>query len=227
MKQLPLDFTVPDAPSFTNFWVGDNGEALHAAQSLVTQGNGPLFLWGPAACGKSHLLKAAARAANDEFGCAYLSLNDTEAPVWQALGELPVLTTVCVDGVDPSLLNEDAQRALFVLFDTLGPRPRLILAARTNPAGLKIERTDLYTRLASGLVVRMNPLSDDAKIAALIYRADVRGLRLSHDSARYLLTHGPRDLTTLFQLLGRLDRAALADGRRLTVPFLRTVLALS
>ena len=33
-----------------------------------------------------------------------------------------------------------------------------------------------------------------------------------------------RDLVTLTQLLDRLDRASLAEQRRLTIPFLRAVL---
>jgi DnaA family protein len=41
--------------------------------------------------------------------------------------------------------------------------------------------------------------------------------------AHYLLQRHARDLTALFGLLERLDRASLAAQRRLTVPFVREV----
>jgi DnaA family protein len=40
----------------------------------------------------------------------------------------------------------------------------------------------------------------------------------------YLFRHYPRDLDGLLQVLDRLDRASLAEQRRITVPFVRSVL---
>jgi DnaA family protein len=40
----------------------------------------------------------------------------------------------------------------------------------------------------------------------------------------HLLTHFPRDLGHLMQLLDRLDQFALAKSRRITVPLLRQML---
>jgi DnaA family protein len=42
--------------------------------------------------------------------------------------------------------------------------------------------------------------------------------------ANYLLTHYPRDLFELFNRLDDLDKAAMAQQRRLTVPFIKSVL---
>jgi DnaA family protein len=41
----------------------------------------------------------------------------------------------------------------------------------------------------------------------------------------WLFVHYVRDLEALFDLLSRLDRASLAAQRRITIPFLRTVVA--
>lgn len=41
----------------------------------------------------------------------------------------------------------------------------------------------------------------------------------------WLLTHAERDVPGLVALLDRLDRASLAEQRRITVPFLKQVLA--
>jgi DnaA family protein len=56
-------------------------------------------------------------------------------------------------------------------------------------------------------------------------RAQRRGLELPEETARYLLRRVPRDLRSLCALLETLDVASLASQRRLTVPFIREVLA--
>ncbi len=59
---------------------------------------------------------------------------------------------------------------------------------------------------------------------ALQRRAQWRGFSLPDDTADYLLARVGRDTGSLFRLLDRLDRAALAAQRRLTIPFVRSVL---
>jgi DnaA family protein len=61
-------------------------------------------------------------------------------------------------------------------------------------------------------------------LAALQLRARWRGLDLSADAAGYLLRRVTREFSALFELLDKADRAALAAQRRLTVPFLKSVL---
>lgn len=223
MRQLPLDFRIRDKPSFENFWPGGNGAALEAAQLLAAGGAGPLYLFGPGGCGKTHLLAAAARAASEHGVCAYLSLMHASDAQWEGLADLPSTALLCVDEVDLIGTRPDWQHRLFVLLETLAPQRRVLLAGRANPAGLGIDRDDLRTRLASGPVLAMGALSDEAKAQVLQHRATIRGLSLNDASAAYLLTHGPRDPHALFVLLEQLDQATLADGRRLTIPYLRMI----
>ncbi len=55
-------------------------------------------------------------------------------------------------------------------------------------------------------------------------RAKVRGFELPEEVARWLQRRYPRDMGTLYQLLDTLDSAALVAQRRLTLPFIRSVL---
>jgi DnaA-homolog protein len=55
-------------------------------------------------------------------------------------------------------------------------------------------------------------------------RAQRRGLAIDDAALDWLMRRVGRDLGSLTQLFDRLDRAALAAQRRLTVPFLREVL---
>ena len=70
----------------------------------------------------------------------------------------------------------------------------------------------------------LKPLADRDVIEALACRAQARGLELPEETAQYLLRRFPRDLPTLFALFDTLDMASLVEQRRLTVPFVKSVL---
>ncbi len=55
-------------------------------------------------------------------------------------------------------------------------------------------------------------------------RATWRGFSLPEETGRFLLSRVDRGAGSLFRLLDRLDRAALAAQKKLTVPFVRSVL---
>ncbi|MDA8389359.1 MAG: DnaA/Hda family protein [Gammaproteobacteria bacterium] len=220
MRQLPLDLSLKDPPTFANFWQGSNGESWAAARYLAEGGTGPLYLWGPGQCGKTHLLVAAARLATEAgASCAYVSCDD--APSWAALADLPSDALVCIDGLEHAAGRPDGERALFLAFETFVPHRRLLLAAAGNPSTLPVARADLRTRLASGPVIHMTAPTHDDLVSILVERARHRGLELTHEGAQYLLCRSPREPRLLIEQLAGLDRAALADGRRLTLPFLR------
>jgi DnaA family protein len=56
-------------------------------------------------------------------------------------------------------------------------------------------------------------------------RARHRGLELPDDTAKFMLSRSRRDMASLYRLLDKLDTEALIAKRRLTVPFVRDVLA--
>jgi DnaA family protein len=96
-------------------------------------------------------------------------------------------------------------------------------AGRLPPIDLPL-REDLRTRLAWGHVFALQPLADAETRAALRREADHRGIFLSDEVMDHVLTHFPRDLSHLMDLLDHLDSYALARGRRVTVPLLRQML---
>jgi DnaA family protein len=200
MRQLPLEISPPGEPSFENFLPGDNAEALARVRELA-QGRlreAIVYLWGEAGSGRSHLLRAAARA-----NASLVIADDVQA------------------------LDADAQQRLFSAInaarDGLGP---VLAAGPAAPAALDL-RADLRTRLAWGLVYQLKPLGDTEKLGYLQAEATRRGLTLSDELAAYLLARVPRDLATLTALLEALDREALTRKRPLTLPLVREVLEAS
>ena len=52
----------------------------------------------------------------------------------------------------------------------------------------------------------------------------MRGLQMSDEVGRFILTRGERSMSALFELLERLDQASLQAQRKLTIPFLKETL---
>ena len=66
---------------------------------------------------------------------------------------------------------------------------------------------------------------DAEKAAARRSRAHQRGLEMPEAVVEFIMLRERRDMSTLVALLDELDAVALAQGRALTVPFVREVLA--
>ncbi|HEY6822052.1 MAG TPA: DnaA regulatory inactivator Hda [Burkholderiales bacterium] len=197
MEQLPLDILSPAPADFGNFIPGRNAEALARVRELAAgRLHEPIvYLWGERGSGKTHLLTAA-RCAN------------------------PLL--VIAD--DVAALDAEGQQALFIAINAAREgEPKVLAAGADAPGGLAL-REDLRTRLASGLVYRLDPLSDAEKAEYLRAEGLRRGMPLPAEVVAYLLNHLPRDFASLAAVLDVLDRHALARQRPLTIPFVREAL---
>jgi len=68
-------------------------------------------------------------------------------------------------------------------------------------------------------------LNDEQLIKALIHKAYFTGFTLPDNVGRFLLAHYERDLPALWLLLDKIDQATLAAKRKLTIPFLKQIMA--
>jgi len=222
-KQLALDVQLRDFHTFDNFVIGENQEAVGKIRETVTgAGAEVLFLWGPHGSGKTHLLQAICRAAGDrQSQPVYIPLAEANNLSPEIMAGISGAALVCIDDVDVIAGGEEWERALFTLFEEVRGRTPLIVTAKTNPRSSGLNMPDLMTRLASGLVYQMQPLSDKNKIAAMQLRATQCGIELTSEVANYVLNRYPRDTHVLFDLLDELDKASLATQRRITIPFIQ------
>jgi DnaA family protein len=222
MQQLPLRVRLGEAARFDSFIAGANAEALES----LTGAAAPrvLWLWGRAGTGKTHLLQAACAATSARGGSAtYLDLEAGGAPA--LLEGCESLDLVCLDSLDVVAGHAEWNAAVFRLHTLMQDGPgRLYVASTAPPASLQFSLPDLRSRLLAASVHQLHELDEAGQIEALERRAARRGLELSRDAAAWLVHRMPRDMHSLCGVLDRLDEAALAAQRRLTVPFLRQVL---
>lgn len=226
MQQLALGVRLRPASTFRTFSAGANGAALGALRAVAAGRGGPLlWLWGSRGCGRTHLLQAACALAGESGRrAAYLPLGDAAFHPG-ALAGLDALDLVCLDDLGCVAGRAEWQAPLFGLYEGLKERDgRLVIAAATSPLAIDFPLADLASRLRAAEVFHIRPLTDDEQGAALIERAAVLGLDLPAETLTYLQRRLPRDFGALCDVLDRLDEAALAAMRPLTVPFVRAVL---
>ena len=127
------------------------------------------------------------------------------------------------------MLGQDPwERALFGLYNDLQERGgNLVLSAAAAPAGIPVRLADLASRFAACVVFQLRGLDETEQGIALQERARSLGVELPDETLQYLQRRLPRDLAVLCAALDRLDAASLSHQRRLTVPFVRSVLELA
>lgn len=220
--QLPLALPVGPDQRFDLFvghdWAVD---ALRAA-------TGALFLEGAEGSGKTHLLLAACREAHEAGRRArYVPVAAVAGALGPMLDGLESNELVALDGIEAVAASRDDCEALFHAHNRLVDAGRTLLYASRLPAGdPSWALPDLRSRLGQGLRVSLDVLEDDGRREALRRRAARRGLELDDAVLDWLFRRVERDLKSLTALLDRLDRAAMAAQRRLTVPFVRQALGL-
>ena len=221
MEQLVLKLAPPPEPTLDNFHAGGNAAVLGALRAALRGdeqgGERILYLWGPAGCGKSHLLRAMARAA----GAAGKPALYLRAPGIELPQDTHFLALDDVHRIEAS-----AQIAVFDAYNRLRASQAVVLAAGNLPPADLPLREDLRTRVASGVVMQLRALSEDEKRAVLEDHARHLGLELAPGILGYLLAHFSRDLGSLVAAINALDRYSLQTRRAVTLPLLRETIKL-
>jgi DnaA family protein len=227
LTQLPLSLSLKDDASFDNFYPGTNVEIMDALKKTASlHGEKIIYLCGSRGQGLSHLLQASCHeAARHKVSAVYLPIGELLSESPEMLYGLESLDLICIDDLQCLAQSPAWEEAVFHLFNRVyDAGGSMILAGNDLPKSLPLCLPDLISRLSWGVVYQLHPLTDAEKITVLIRRAQGRGITLSEEVGKYLLSHCPRHMTTLFAALDALDKASLAAQRRLTVPFVKEVL---
>lgn len=224
-EQLPLAFRPGQDQRFIDFLGQD---VVRSAVERLSEGQGrdDIVLVGAAGAGKTHLLRAAAgHALATGRSAAYLPLARLATLLPTALADFEGHDLVCLDDVQAVAGVREAETALFHFFNRArADGCRLLFSADAMPAALGLTLPDLVSRLEQGLRLGLEVLDEPGKRRVIARRAANRGLQIDDAVLDYLFNRVSRDLHTLSALLDRLDQASLAAQRRLSVPFVRSVL---
>ncbi len=231
-EQLPLNVLLPDDETFESFVVGNNAQIIASLKSVLDtypQSSFLTFISGENGCGKSHLMYALChRALLQDKTHIYIDLKQKEDVSEELLQGLENIQLVCLDNVQCLDTDLEWQVALFDFINRVREVGicKLVVSADKGPNALNFSLPDLQSRLAWGISFQLFPLEDEQRILALLQRAERRGLNMSIDVARFLLTHMQRDMPSLINALNELDTMSLREKRKLTIPFVKSALNL-
>lgn len=227
--QVPLQFEFQANLAFASFFVGDNAEIITQLQALACDGDEQqIFIWGEKGSGKSHLLQACCQQAKvqgnkDPF---YLKFTAGSLPSLQLLEGLDDVDLVCFDDVHELSGHPEWESAFFAFYNSHRQNNhKLLMSADCPPKYLSFELPDLKTRMSWGLMLKIQSLRESQIIDALTFKAHFLGFDIQPKVGRFLLNHYVHDLPALWLLLEKIDRATLAAQRKLTIPFLKQILA--
>ncbi len=227
-QQLPLKVRLRDEATFDNFHGERNRPACERLQaSLGASEPLSLILCGDQGVGKTHLLNAACLAHESRHGGSSLCLSLAEAAQLspQALEGLDQFDLVALDDLDCLPAEKAWEEALLHLYNRVQDAGhRLLFAVREPPASHDWLLPDLASRLQSLPVIQLLPPRDEDRRALLQARAARRGLTLGPDVVSFILRRAPRDTASLLAILEQLDEASLQSRRRLTIPFVKSIL---
>lgn len=225
MKQLPLDLAL-NAPHSLDGFIGGENLLLRAliTQLALGQGEAQLFIYGAQNSGKTHLAQAACFYAGQQGRmAAYIDVGQGSSLTHGM--DLAHIDLLVLDNVDALAGDHQGEFWLFDLINRLREQETpLLMTANGPPAACGFKLPDLLSRLGWGITMLIHAPNDAEKIELLRRKAQERGFDLPFESALYLLQRSPRDLGSLIRIVQDLDHASLSAQRKLTIPFVRSVL---
>lgn len=227
-NQLPLAINLNDEATFSGFcWNGN--EILREQLFGALSGNERqlFYLWGEEGSGKSHILQACCQYAGSSAKSAiYLPIKLLTECGHQILEGIEEHFLICLDDIDVIAGNKEFEEAIFHLYNKIRDigLSVLIMTSKFAPNASQILLPDLRSRLAWGTAWHLKELADEDKAKTLQYLANKRGFNLSIPVCKYLLSRSTRNMHDLHALLNRLDEASLIAQRKITIPFVKTIL---
>ncbi len=221
--QLILNFDLREVARFDNFIVDDNQTLIN---DLQNKSQFCVFYYGTSGSGKTHLLHSLCHQYSIESkSTTYIPLAEYTELSPQIFDGLENMALVCIDDIQMVAGNEEWETALFHLYNRVRDNHgRIVVSSAMSLKSLAINLADLRSRFTWGPVYQIKALSDKNKCLALQQHATSRGLELTNEVCEYLLSRYSRDISSLFEMLDILDKAALVAKRKITIPFVRKIL---
>jgi DnaA family protein len=228
-QQLLPGFSVKDDENFETFFSNADSRLLKSSLKTFVEEKASdfVFVSGVTGAGKTHILEAVCNlSAEHEMDARYIPLQELMVfPPNEVLDGAEFADFVCIDDVHLIAGNPAWEEALFHLYNARTELHKPVYftsAVAINDLSLSL--ADLHSRLLLCLNFKLPSLSDDELKQLLILRAESRGIELNEASLSYLLVRVGRSTVDLMSVLETIDRATLVHSRKVTVPFLKSIM---
>jgi chromosomal replication initiator protein len=227
--------------TFDDFVVGPSNRLAHASCVAVSQALGqtynPLFLYGNAGLGKTHLLHAVCHEARRRCNGAVIHLLSCEDFVNRFIraieqgniagfhSQFRTVDALVIDDVQFLREREQSQEEFFHTFNALyNNGKQIILSADSPPSEIPSLEARLISRFNWGLVARIDPPSYETRIAIVQKKAHLRGVEISDEIAEYIARQAQANIRELEGALTTIYALATTLHEPMTVELAQTAL---
>lgn len=220
--------------SFASFVTGPSNRFAHAAALSVAEtparSYNPLFVYGSAGLGKTHLLQAIAHYVGENYPAyrvRYISTetllnefidairNNKQAEFKRRYREIDVLL---VDDVQFMEGKEQLQEEFFHTFNTLHEANRQIVLSSDRPPDAVATLEDrLRSRFKMGLVTDIQPPDFETRLAILRKKAEQGNTPIPNSVLEFIVTHVTNNIRELEGALNRVTAYASLNQTELTI----------
>jgi len=219
MKQIPLSFPKFDFNKFDFFHSNIvNRETIALIDNLFkfNYKDNRIYLWGPSAVGKTHILIATIKKflnLNKEvIDLSFIDDNDTFN-----LGSIDLFFLDDIERADGKIQNN-----LFNIFNMSENENAAIFITGSLPPNQMSLRPDLKTRISQCLVLNLKELEDEEKKDVLLKRSYFMGINLKLEIIDYLVKNYNRNMHELIKLIEKIDKESIIQKKRITIPFIKS-----
>lgn len=209
--------------SFETFVIGSSNQFAHAACMAVSKQPGhcynPLFIFGGAGLGKTHLLRAIGHAIYSQSPSTRILFLTSETFTNELIQAIRVdrmkdfrekyrsrCDVLLIDDVHFLAGKERTQEEFFYTFNYLHEaRKQIVITSDRYPKDIAGLENRLQTRFEWGLVADVQPPEIETRIAILKNKAEKENIELPDGVANYIATHITTNIRELEGSLHRLQ----------------------
>ena len=227
--------------TFDAFVTGTSNRFAHAAALSVAEtparSYNPLFIYGDAGLGKTHLLQAISNYVNENYATyrvRYVSteqfLNQYVDAIRQAtLGDFKKryreVDVLLLDDIQFIEGKEGLQEELFHTFESLYQANRqIVLSSDRPPDAISTLEDRLRSRFKMGLTTEINPPELETRLAILRKKSEREPMAPSPEVLEFIATHITNNIRELEGALIRVCAYASLTGEPLSVDMASSVL---
>jgi chromosomal replication initiator protein len=216
-QRLPLHKLNPRY-TFGAFIVGNSNRLAYAAALAVAEEPGgeynPLFLYGGAGVGKSHLAHAIGNEASENGLCvAYASGEQFTSDFVKAIKErrpdqfrnkFISVDLFIIEDVQFVIGKPQTQSSLFHIFDELQNANRqVVFTGNQPPQSLSPLQGEFCSRLECGLIARLQPPDFQTRLAILKAKAEKQKVQIDNKACEFIAAQCEANVRKLEGLLNR------------------------
>ena len=227
--------------TFETFVIGPSNRFAHAAALSVAERPGgsynPLFIYGEAGLGKTHVLRAIEHFINDVYPrlkVLYVStetfLNEFVDSIKNSSGNdfkrrYRQIDVLLVDDIQFIANKDSLQEELFHTFNDLyGSNRQIVLSSDRPPDAIPTLEDRLKSRFMMGLLTDIQPPDIETRMAILSKKADNESIALPNDVSEFIATNITSNIRELEGALNKVTAFANLNNEPMTTQVAQRVL---